>query len=119
MKYIKYIGIFIIVLLMGMTMVTMKADATPPRFIGLNYNTDTNTLKVLVSHLSPVRSIHYIYRVSVEKNGVLEQSHFYTKQPSFFLNRYEYNIAANPGDTLTVSAFCILWGYNTRSIIVQ
>jgi len=119
MKYVKYIGIFVIVLLMGTTLVTIKADATPPRFIGLSYSTNTNTLKVVVSHLSPVRSIHFIYRVSVRKNGVLEQSYLYTKQPNFFLNRYEYNISANPGDTLTVSAFCILWGYNTRSIIVK
>jgi len=118
MKYVKYIGIFSIVLLVGVSLVTMKAEATPPRYINLKYDKNTDTLKVIVSHISPVRGFHYIYRVAVEKNGVLEQSHFYKKQPAFFLNRYEYNISASSGDILTVSAYCILFGYNSVSIKV-
>jgi len=119
MKHVKYIGILLIISLMGMLLVTMKVEATPPRYINLKYDKNTEILKVLVFHFSPVRTFHYIYRVIVEKNGVLEQSHFYSKQPSFLANRYEYNISASSGDMLTVSAYCILFGYNTFSITVN
>jgi len=119
MKNVKYIGFFVVVLLTGMSLVAMKADATPPRYIGLKYDTNTDTLKVTITHLTPVRGIHYIYRVAVEKNGVIVQSHFYSKQPSFFINRFEYNISAGPGDKLTISAYCILFGYNSMSITVS
>ena len=118
MKFMKYIGIFITLTVICISLLTMNVNATPPRYINLKYNTNTDTLKVTVFHFSPIRSFHYIYRVIVEKNGVLEQSHFYSKQPSFLANRFEYIISASPGDKLTVSAFCILFGYNTFSITV-
>jgi hypothetical protein len=119
MRYIRYLGIFLVVLLVSVSLAPWSAYATPPRYIKIQYKADTQTLQVTVSHATPVRKIHYIYRIAVEKNGVLEQSHFYTMQPRFFLNTYEYNMSANPGDVITVSAFCILFGYNTRSTTVS
>jgi len=104
---------------MSLSIVHQGVDATPPRYIKIQYQVNTDTLKVTVSHISPVRSIHYIYRIVVEKDGVLEQVHFYNKQPRFFLNTYEYNLSAGPGDVITVSAYCILFGYNTRSTTIS
>jgi hypothetical protein len=118
MKYSKYIGIIIIIILTNVLFLSTITEATPPRFIGLQYDKNTNVLKVIISHLSPARSFHYIYRIVIQKNGVIEQVHFYNKQPGFLFNRYEFNISAEPGDQITVSAFCILFGYNTRSIII-
>jgi len=117
MKFLKIFGITLLVLLVSMSLVPF-AQATPPRYLKIQYQESTNTLKVILTHASPVRSIHYIYRIIVQKNGVLEQSHFYTKQPRFFINTYEYNLSANPGDVITVSAYCVLFGYNTRSMTV-
>ncbi len=118
MKYLKIAGIFITVLFMSLSLVHQNVDATPPRYLRIQYQANTHTLKVTVSHATPVRSIHYIYRIEVEKNGVVDQVHFYSRQPSFFLNKYEYNLSANPGDVITVSAYCILFGFNTKSITV-
>jgi hypothetical protein len=110
----KVAGIFVIGLLITISLVPL-GNATPPRYLRIQYKASTSTLKVTLTHATPVRSIHYIYRIIVQKNGVLEQSHFYSKQPRFFINTYDYNLSANPGDVITVSAFCILFGYNTRS----
>jgi len=119
MKYMKYIGIISIALFLSVSLIPLGVHATPPRYINIQYQANTHTLKVTISHITPVRSIHYIYRIVVEKNGVLDQVHFYSKQPRFFLNTYEYNMSANPGDVITVSAYCVLFGYNSRSITVS
>jgi hypothetical protein len=117
MRSMKIIGIFVIGLFITISLMSL-VNATPPRYLKIQYQTSTNTLKVTLSHFSPARSIHYIYRIIVQKNGALEQSHFYSTQPSFFINTYEYNLSANPGDIITVSAYCVLFGYNTRSTTV-
>jgi len=119
MRHMKLVGIFIFVLLTSMSLSQIGGIATPPRYLKISYQASTETLKVTLSHATPVRSIHYIYRISVQKNGVLEQAHFYSKQPRFFINTYEYNLTANPGDVISVSAYCILFGYNTRITTVS
>jgi hypothetical protein len=114
MRSIKYGGIFFIVLFISMYLLPI-VTATPPRYVGFQYDESTDTLTVKVLHFSPIRSIHYIYRIIVEKNGVLDQVHFYKTQPSIFINTYKYNLSADPGDIITVSAFCVLFGYNTKT----
>jgi hypothetical protein len=118
MKSLKVIGILVIGLFITLSLVPL-GNATPPRYLKVQYQESTHILKVILSHISPVRSLHYIYRIIVQKNGILEQSHFYSKQPRFFINTYEYNLSANPGDIITVSAYCVLFGYNTRSTTVS
>jgi hypothetical protein len=114
MKYKKYLTLLVIIFLYS-TVLGIQTNATSPRYIGINYNQQTQILKVTVIHLSPAVSIHYIYRVVVEKNGVVEQSHLYQKQPNIIFNKYTYNISAVPGDVLTVSAYCNLFGYLSKS----
>jgi hypothetical protein len=118
MRSLKVVGIFVIGLFITVSLMPL-GNATPPRYMKLKYQDSTNTLTVIITHITPVRSIHYIYRIIVEKNGVLEQVHFYNKQPRFFINIYEYNLSANPGDVITVSAYCVLFGYNTGSTTVS
>jgi len=118
MKLLKITGILMIGMFVTLSLVPI-IPATPPRYLKIQYQESTNTLKVTLTHFSPARSIHYIYRIIVQRNGALEQSHFYTKQPRFFINTYEYNFSANPGDVITVSAYCILFGYNTRSTTIS
>jgi hypothetical protein len=118
MNRLKMIGIFVVGIVMMVSLIPCIA-ATPPRYLKIEYQEGTHILKVTLTHFSPARSIHYIYRIIVQRNGALEQSHFYTKQPHFFINTYEFNLSANPGDVITVSAYCILFGYNTRSTTVS
>jgi hypothetical protein len=106
------------ILLLSSSMVGFQASATAPRYLKLVYNPTAHTLKVTVMHFSPATKIHYVYRVEIDKNGAVYQAHLYTSQPRILLFSYTYNVTANPGDTLTVSAYCILWGNIQRSQII-
>lgn len=117
MNYLKLIAI-LGALLVSITMMTACVNATSPRYLGLKYNTQTHTLTVKVIHLSPAPKIHYVYRVEVDKNGQVYQVHLYQKQPGIFLLTYTYNVTASPGETLTVSAYCVLWGFIQKSMVV-
>jgi RsiW-degrading membrane proteinase PrsW (M82 family) len=99
-------------------MITACVSATSPRYIGLKYNAQTHTLKVSVIHFSPATKIHFVYRIEIDKNGQTYQSHIYQKQPGIFLLTYTYNVTAASGETLTVSAYCVLWGFLQKSMVV-
>jgi hypothetical protein len=118
MKYVRHIAL-LGALLISITMMTACVNATPPRFISLKYTTETHTLAVKVIHFSPAPKIHYVYRIEIDKDGQVYQSYVYQKQPGFFLLKYTYNVTASPGETLTVSAYCVLWGFIQKSLVVQ
>jgi len=115
MKYGKFIAICGI-LIFGVALMSTQVGATAPRYMKLVYQ--PGTLQVTILHFSPARLIHYIYKIDVEKNGTLVVSQQYTSQPKFFFNTYNYNVTASPGDTLTLTANCVLFGKLTRSITV-
>ena len=117
MKYIQLIAI-LGALLVSTTMLTTLVDATSPRYIGLKYDAGTHTLTVKVIHFSPARKIHFVYRIEIDKNGQVYQSHVYQSQPGFFLNTYHYNVTASSGETITVGAYCVLWGFLQKSMVV-
>jgi hypothetical protein len=117
MKKRNYI-IIGMVLILGLTVMGTQASATSPRFMKLSYEPQTETLKVIILHFSPLRSEHYVYKVDVEKNGNIVTSQLYTNQPRFFFYSYTYNVNVTTGDELTVTAFCNLFGKLTRSITV-
>jgi hypothetical protein len=114
MTYKKYFAFFTIILL-SLGMIGLPASATPPRYLKLQYQVDTQTLKVTIIHFSPAVKIHYVYRVEIDKNGAVYQAHLYKSQPRILIFSYTYNVTANPGDTLTVSAYCVLWGFIQKS----
>jgi hypothetical protein len=114
MKFLKCLAI-IGALLISTTMITSCVNATAPRYIGLQYNAQTNTLKVKVLHISPAPKIHYVYRIEIDKNGEVYQAYLYQKQPKIFLSTYTYNVTVSAGDTITVSAYCMLWGFLQKS----
>jgi hypothetical protein len=115
MKWKKYIGIFV-VLFIGLSMISIGAGATSPRYMKLQYQPDN--LKVTILHFSPITKIHFVYKVDVEKNGGLVTSELYSSQPRFFFFSYTYNVSATSGDQLTVTAYCSLFGKLTRSITI-
>lgn len=118
MKYLQLIAIMG-ALLVSATMMTACVDATAPRYIGLKYNATSHILTVKVIHFSPAPKIHYVYRIEIDKNGQVYQAYVYQKQPGIFLLTYTYNMTAYPGETLTVSAYCVLWGFIQKSMVVQ
>ncbi|DAC71942.1 MAG TPA: hypothetical protein DSN98_07745 [Thermoplasmata archaeon] len=117
MKHLQLLTI-VIAALLCITLVGNQAAATAPRYLKLTYQKQTNTLKVTILHFSPAMKIHYVYRVEIDKNGLVYQAHLYLRQPRIAFFSYTYNVTANPGDTLTISAYCILWGFIQKSITV-
>jgi hypothetical protein len=114
MKYFKFLAI-VCILVVGMTLTTFGVNATSPRYIGLKYDATAHTLNVKVIHFSPAPKLHYVYRIEIDINGEIYQAHLYTSQPRLILLSYTYNVTVNPGDTLTVSAYCVLWGNLQKS----
>lgn len=106
----------VIMLLIGAVMVSMQAAAHRPGYMKLDY--EPGTLQVLIVHFSIAPKNHYVYKVDIEKNGVLYASEIYPNQQKFIFVRYTYNVTASSGDELTVNAYCSLFGTNTRSITI-
>jgi hypothetical protein len=115
MKTKKYL-IIGIVLIFCFTAMSMQAAATSPRYMKLVYEPQTQTLKVTILHFSPSKTVHYVYKVDVLKNGNPVATQLYTNQPKFFFYTYTYNVTATTGDQLMVTANCNLFGKLTRSI---
>ena len=113
----KYLALLTI-LLLSTTLIGLQVSATAPRYINAQYQPQTHTLKVTIMHFSPIKKVHYVYRVEIDKNGIVYQAHLYPSQPRLLLFSYTYNVTANPGDTLTVSAYCILWGFIQKSYTI-
>lgn len=108
--------VLILVLFIGLVMTSMQAGATSPRYMKLQYQ--PNTLTVTILHFSPITKIHYVYKVDVEKNGVVVDTELYQSQPRFFFYTYSYNINATTGDVLSATASCSLFGQLTRTTTV-
>jgi hypothetical protein len=117
MKYKKY-GMLFILITMSILMISTQVGATAPRYMKLTYQQDTDTLNVIVLHFSPFKTVHYVYKIDVEKNGQPYTSELYSSQPRFFFNTYQFNVTAISGDQLTVTANCNLFGKLTRSVTV-
>jgi uncharacterized membrane protein len=117
MKTRKYL-IIGMVLILCFTAMSMQAAATSPRYMKLVYEPQAQTLTVTILHFSPAKTVHYVYKVDVLKNGNPAVSQLYQNQPKFFFYTYTYNVTATTGDQLTVTAYCSLFGKLTRSITI-
>jgi len=117
MKYVKAIGV-LFVSIICLTMISTQATAHSPGFMNLKYS--ENDLRVIIFHfsLSPFRS-HYVYRIEIEINGELILEENYDTQPRFFFLKYNFEITAEPGDEITVTAYCSLFGQKTKTITLN
>lgn len=107
---------WILVLFLANFALPGTAGATPPKDIKLDYDQATQMLKVTIVHFTLAESLHYIKHVLVKKNGVEVGSYFYKSQPERETFTYTYSLAANPGDTIEVTAACNIWGSKRVSL---
>jgi len=113
-KKIYYlISVFSIIFL---TISGINVRAHPPQDLELEYDSNTNTLEVSITHVVSDNTRHYIFSVVVSVNGSVVHSPTYTSQPdlSFFI--YEYIVTTNTGSTIQVTAACIEGGSLTRTL---
>jgi len=117
MKYRKYIVLFLT--LAFSTVFAMQALAHPPQDMVLSYDLDTSSLDVTITHNSPASSAHYINQIDVFVNDELVLTQEYTSQPSTTTWTYTYDIEAEVGDVIEVTAYCNIQGQISRSITVE
>jgi len=102
-----------------LTIIPMTAKAHPPGSVTLSYSLSAQTLMVTIVHNSSSPNSHYIDKVVVKKNGKPAGSYTYQNQPDPSEFSYTYNLSANIGDVIEVTAFCSSYGTKTATLIVK
>lgn len=113
-KKIYYlILVFFIVFL---TIAGVNVRAHPPDDMALSYNSNTNILRVTITHGVPNNTTHFVISVEVKVNGSIDQTHPYTSQPDLNIFIYEYTVITNDGSTIQVTATCNIGGSITKTL---
>ncbi|MGA2917567.1 hypothetical protein [Methanoregula sp.] len=92
--------------------------ATPPTAVDLAYNDVTGQLNVTITHPVPNPDVHYIKNVMVKVNDDVVINRDYTSQPTKDTFTYTYALPLKPGDTVRVTATCVLVGSLTETLTI-
>jgi len=116
---------FLIFLMVGITLNTLSVKADAPITMTMTYDYDrelggqqNQTLGVWFTHGVSDPYSHYIVSVSIELNGSLVLTEYYTSQPTHNMFEYEYNVIANMDGVINVTATCIRGGSLSESLEV-
>lgn len=112
-KLYYFISVFFIVFL---AIASINVKGHPAQGMSLEYDSNTNSLEVSITHAVPDNTTHYIFSVVVSVNGSVDQSHVYTSQPDLGFFIYEYTVITKNGSTIGVTASCIEGGSLTRTL---
>lgn len=93
--------------------------ANAPSGLTVSYNLQTQDLQVTIAHPVNNPTIHYIYQVELQKNGIIHNTSTYTSQPDPNSFTYTYRVNATTGDTIDVTASCIQGGSKTTQYTVS
>jgi hypothetical protein len=115
----KQIGLlFLLLVSVSLVSYVININAHSPSTVDLQYDLDTQTLDVTISHsVSDVNS-HYIEEIRIWINDVSIQNETYTSQTSTTQHQDSFNIAATDGDVIKVLAICNVSGSLTDEITV-
>ena len=100
MKIGKYL--IIVMMLVITPFLGINVTAHPPIDMSLEYDIDTDSLIVTITHETPAPTIHYINKIDITKNEVLFLSEEYTSQPTNDIFSYTFNPDATFGDFIEV-----------------
>jgi len=95
------------------------ASATPPDRIRLNYNDSSGILAIAVHHPTFYPAAHHVAKVAVMLNGSVVLVQQFSRQT----NNQELDTqcpvpGAKPGDRLTVTAICSIFGKRTETLVL-
>ncbi len=113
----KAVAVFAVALLMAMTISGLVRGHTPASLL-LEYDFQTQTLYVNITHVVADPNTHYIVSVEIVKNSVQFDFVTYTSQPSTTSFSYQYNVPAVDGDVIEVTITCVISGFRTEQITV-
>jgi hypothetical protein len=95
-----------------------QAYANPPQNVQVEYDAPSHSLKVTITHNTPMPDFHYIKRVTIKKNGVELSVNEYTSQPTKDTFSYNYDVSAKDGDKLEATAKCSMYGSKTGELTI-
>jgi hypothetical protein len=108
----------LICMLVSTSLFAIHVAAHPPENVELAYHPDTQTLEVIITHITADVNNHFVDEVEVKKNDVVYHTETYTSQPTPDTFTYNYSVEAISGEVLTVTVKCNLGFSTTESITV-
>lgn len=117
----KAIAIIVSIITLSLFFATgnLIVTAHQPSDLELEYDFDAQVLNVTIYHDVDDPETHYIEKVEIRRNDELVIDEDYTSQPDKDSFTYSYNISAEDGDELEVTAYCSINGERTRKIDVE
>lgn len=116
-KYRKYEAVFMMLILTSFFTSTVLAH--PPVDMEINYDIESQQVTVMITHETPGPTVHYINRVTIEVNDNEILSEDYQSQPTNDVFSYTYDVSAEIGDVITVTAYCNIQGSISRSLTIR
>jgi desulfoferrodoxin (superoxide reductase-like protein) len=112
------LGVFAVLMLVALKHFPTSVSAHSPSGIELNYDSETNTLSVDVTHSVSDTNTHYIEEIEIFLNDVLEEEKTYTSQESTSSMSDTFIIEATDGDVIKVKAYCNQFGSYEQSLVI-
>jgi len=92
--------------------------ASSPQDVKLEYDANTQTLTVTITHKTSSPNYHYIKYVEIKKGGAVVSKNKYENQPDPVTFTYKYKVPASEGETIKVTATCSIIGSKTVELTV-
>jgi hypothetical protein len=115
---VKKVSLVILTIFIFLSPLIGSVYAHSPQDMVLAYDSVNQKLNVTITHNVVAPNDHYIETVEIYKNDVLIHIENYTSQPSLSTFTYSYDIQAQPGDTIRVTAICSISGSITETITI-
>ncbi len=117
-KRITYSAMVILFALLVSSIYTIPVEATEPSDIVLEYDFNSQTLTVNVSHYVANTKTHYIETIEIKNNDISVLNRTYVNQTYDWGVYDSFPVSADAGDNLTVTATCKRGHLLTRWLIV-
>jgi hypothetical protein len=106
----------IIAVALSVCLLILPVSANPPSDVTVNIDKAANQIAVTITHPVPDPATHYIRNVKITINGRVVIDNDYKSQPTKDVFTYTYPVPVNAGDTVRVTATCVLGG-DTEKVI--
>ena len=115
---IRRLTITVLILFLLVSILTSNVYAHSPSSMNLTYDTETQDLKVDITHQVSDPNTHYIFKIVIKKNGMAYNTYNYTNQPITSTFTYTYDVDAQEDDIIEVTANCNQGGQISKQLTV-
>jgi hypothetical protein len=95
-------------------------NAHPPESVQLEYDSSSQTLKVMITHDTSSPDKHFVQSVVIVRSGIIVSTANYNSQPEKSSFTYSYDdLPAQDGDTFDVTVSCSISGNKTGTLSIK